>query len=76
MTDRETLLHQINAYRERHGVSQTRFGRDALNDGHFVKRLRTGGNVTLRTVERVRAFMAKQDRAATPALAEPQRVAA
>jgi hypothetical protein len=57
MTDRDTLLREIDAFRERTGMTDTRFGRAALNDGHFVRRLREGGNITLRTVERVRAFM-------------------
>jgi TnpA family transposase len=57
MTDRDTLLREIDAFCEREGMSETRFGRAALNDGHFLRRLREGGNITLRTVERVRAFM-------------------
>lgn len=57
MTDRDTLLREIDAFRERVGMSETRFGRAALNDGHFLRRLRQGGNITLRTVERVRAFI-------------------
>jgi hypothetical protein len=55
MTDRDTLLREIDAFREREGMSETRFGRAALNDGHFLRRLREGGNITLRTVERVYA---------------------
>jgi len=57
MTDRDTLLSEIDTYRQRKGMAETSFGRLALNDGHFLRRLREGGNVTLRTVERVRAFM-------------------
>lgn len=61
MTDRDTLLREIEAFCQRTGMAPTRFGREALNDGHFVRRLREGGNITLRTVERVRAFMAARD---------------
>jgi hypothetical protein len=67
MSDRNILLAEIDAFRRRHGTSETRFGREALNDGHFVRRLREGGNITLRTVEKVRAFMARQDSAASAA---------
>ena len=57
MTDRDTLLREIDAFCEREGMTATRFGRAALNDGHFLRRLREGGNITLRTVDRVRAFI-------------------
>lgn len=57
MSDRDTLLREIDAFLERTGMTETRFGRAALNDGHFLRRLRQGGNITLRTVERVQAFM-------------------
>ena len=60
--------NEIDAYRQRVGMTETRFGRAALNDGHFLRRLREGGNITLRTVERVRAFM--------DAGSQPQREAA
>jgi TnpA family transposase len=72
MTDRSTLLGEIDAFRQRHGTSETRFGRDALNDGHFVRRLREGGNITLRTVEKVRAFMAAANAAASAPRPQPQ----
>ena len=57
MSDRDTLLREIDAFRAKTGMTETRFGRAALNDGHFVRRLREGGNTTLRTVERVREFI-------------------
>ena len=60
MTERDTLLREIDAFCEREGMTATRFGRAALNDGHFLRRLREGGNITLRTVERVRAFINAQ----------------
>jgi hypothetical protein len=68
MSDRDTLLREIDAFRESIGMTETRFGRAALNDGHFLRRLREGGNITLRTVERVRAFIQRQS--------QPQREAA
>jgi len=61
MDERTTLLSEIEAYRARTGVTETRFGRAVLNDGHFVRRLREGGNITLRTVERVRAYLRAAD---------------
>lgn len=58
MSDIVALLQEIDAFRARTGMAETRFGRLALNDGHFLRRLRGGGNVTVRTLDRVRAFMA------------------
>lgn len=60
------LLHEIEAFLAKQGMSATNFGRLAVNDGKLVSRLRSSANVTLRTVDRARAFMAS---------AETQRVA-
>lgn len=35
----------------------TEFGLLAMNDGHFVRQLKQGRNVSLGTVEKVRQFM-------------------
>lgn len=40
-------------------LSDTTFGRLAVNDGKFVGRLRNGGTVTLPTAERIRSYMRK-----------------
>jgi hypothetical protein len=57
MSERETLLRDIDAFLRQQRMAETRFGLAAVNDGHLIRRLRAGGNLTLRTVERVRAFM-------------------
>lgn len=58
MTDQEKLLADIEAYLSLHGMAATTFGARAVQDGKFVARLRAGKDVTLRTADRVRAFMA------------------
>ena len=35
------------------------FGRRAVNDGKLANRLRNGGRITTDTLERIRAFMAR-----------------
>lgn len=60
-TIRETLLHEIAAFRLRHGLAETRFGELAVGDGKFVARLLSGQNVGINKVDRVRAFMAQRD---------------
>lgn len=53
------LLAEIAAFLARPDVhmTETTFGRLAVNDGKFVGRLRDKGGLTLRTLEKARAFM-------------------
>jgi len=54
------LLSDIEAFLVEFGVSPTKFGLAAVNDGHLVKNLRGGASVTLRTADKVRAYVAEQ----------------
>jgi hypothetical protein len=56
----EALLEEIAGYCRRVGMAESTFGRLAVNDGKLVSRLRFGGRVRGKTVERVRAFMTRQ----------------
>lgn len=51
------LLAEIDAFCARNGMSPTRFGQLALNDGHFVKRLRKGKDVQVTRWYAARRFM-------------------
>lgn len=51
------LLDDIAAFCRRHDMAETTFGRHAVNDGKFVGRLRSGGSVTVDTIDRVRNYM-------------------
>ncbi len=62
MDIKQTLIAEIEEYCRRGGVAESTFGRQAINDGKFMRRIRGGGNVTTKTIDRVRAFM--QDRPA------------
>lgn len=55
----QALLREITEYCRRMGVAESTFGRQAVNDGKFVSRVREGGRVTTATVERVRAYIAE-----------------
>jgi hypothetical protein len=57
MDSSQTLLQEIDAFLDRTGMTQTRFGQEAMNNSSFVRQLRKGGSVTLRTMDRVRSFM-------------------
>lgn len=57
MTEREVLLREISAFLKARNMSDSSFGRLAVNDGKFVARIRRGGDLTTQTLARVRAFM-------------------
>lgn len=57
MNEVDTLIRDIETYCRRTGTAESTFGRQAVNDGKFVGRLRDGKSVTLKTLNRVRAFM-------------------
>ena len=60
MDEAQTLIAEIREYCRREGCAESTFGRLAVNDGKFVGRIRNGGRVTTRTMERVRRFMREQ----------------
>jgi hypothetical protein len=51
------LLNEINAFRTRIGMQRTRFGLEAVNDGHLLARLQSGRQPRFDTIAKVRAFM-------------------
>lgn len=54
----DPLLIDIEAFIRDHGMAESRFGRDAVNDTTFIPQLRAGREVRRRTERRVRQFMA------------------
>lgn len=58
MTLSEQFLAEVDAFLSRTGMDPTRFGRQALNDPNFVFSVRKGRSPSLRTIDRVRQFMA------------------
>ena len=69
------LLTEIEAFLAKSGLTPTKFGLASVNDGHLVANLRRGNSVTLKTADRVRAFMRAGAPAAGAAVAAmgPQR---
>lgn len=41
-------------------MAESTFGLLAVNDGKFVARIRDGGGLTIRTMDRVRSFIAER----------------
>jgi phosphopantothenoylcysteine decarboxylase/phosphopantothenate--cysteine ligase len=54
------LLSEIETFLSRSKVTPTKFGVAAVNDGHLVANLRKGHSVTLKTADRVRAYMHRE----------------
>ena len=57
-TPQSELLAEIEAFLPERGVTETTFGRLAVNDGKFVGRLRANENMTLQTMAKAREYMA------------------
>jgi hypothetical protein len=53
------LLESISEFCRQKGMAESTFGRQAVNDGKFVARLRDGARVTPETLNRVSAYMAR-----------------
>ena len=57
------LLAEIHSFRSKTGMDRTRFGIEAVNDGHLLARLEEGRQPRLDTIDRVRAFMKRKTHA-------------
>jgi hypothetical protein len=56
----DRLLFLIREYCIATGIAETTFGRIAVNDGKLVGRLQHGGSITLKTLIRVEAELARR----------------
>lgn len=57
MSSTSAILTRIETYCSVAGIAETTFGKRTVNDGKFVGRLRSGGSMTLRTLDRIEAFL-------------------
>lgn len=57
------LLRQIRHFLGAHGMSESRFGRNAMGDTRFVSALRNGREVRSRTQDKVIAYMVRYEEA-------------
>ncbi len=55
----DELLGVIRTFCREHGVAETTFGRQAVNDGKFVGRVRDGARIRPDTLKKVQAYMAE-----------------
>ncbi len=59
------LIEQIEAFCRAEGIAESTFGRQVVNDGKFVGRLRDGKGVTTTTVARVQNYIVSRGGAAS-----------
>lgn len=59
---RDEFLQEIEAFLRAHAMSAGRFGVLAMNDSGFVHRIRDGKDVRLKTMDKVRDFMCRENR--------------
>src|SRR5512141_3257411 len=55
----DQILQEISEFCRQRGLAESTFGRRAVNDGKLANRLRNGGRITTDTLDRIRAFMAR-----------------
>ena len=60
------LLGEIEGFLAQFGLTPSKFGVAAVNDGHLVAKLRRGNSITLKTADRVRAYMASRRSSPVP----------
>lgn len=77
----DQVLSEVEAFLQRAQMSASGFGKRVLNDEQFVFRLRKGGNVTARNIDKARDFIRDHDENqqapsfdSTRRVAEPQPV--
>lgn len=52
------LIDEIDAFIARTGMAPSTLGRRVFGNPHVVRRIRSGENITVRTIDKLRAFMA------------------
>ncbi len=60
MDTQSQLLTEIEGFLSTRKMAETTFGKVAVNDGKFVSRLKSGANMTLATIDRVRGYIKSQ----------------
>jgi hypothetical protein len=59
--EQRALIEEIEGFCRRHGMAESTFGKQVVNDGKFVGRLRDGKRVTTATVARVRRYLHERE---------------
>lgn len=60
MSTLRSLLAEIEAFCRDRSMSEAAFSEAVAKDGKFVKRIRAGGQITVRKLDEVRTFMSRE----------------
>lgn len=61
MSMHHNFMAELEAFLSSCSLTETTFGKQAVNDGKLIGRLRAGGDITLRTADRLRDWMREYD---------------
>lgn len=62
MSAHDSLVKEIERFLRATGMEETIFGHRVQREWRLVERLRSGGDVTTRTAEKIRDYMANYDK--------------
>ena len=71
--DTKGLVETIHAFCDKHGIAVSTFGRLAVNDGKFVRRISGGSWIERETFDRVQDFMHRAERGEVALRGRPRR---
>lgn len=58
----QSLINEIEEFRDGTGMNPTAFGIATVNDGHFIHDLRNGRLPSLATIDKVRSFIRQHEK--------------
>ena len=67
------FISRVSAFLGRSGLSPTTFGKKAVGDPNLMRQIGRGRSPSLRTADRILAFIAEQDRASGGGRDPPRR---
>jgi hypothetical protein len=62
----EELIASIDGFLARHGMAETRLGREATGEASLISTIRAGRSPRLKSLQRLAAFMAEHDARSMP----------
>ena len=71
--DTKGLVEAIHAFCDKHGIAVSAFGRLAVNDNKFMRRISSGSWIERKTFQRVQDFMDRAERGKVALRGRPRR---
>ena len=61
MNNQESLIAELDAFLNRHGIADSTFGIRAVGDSHLIKRIRDNRPIRRSTVLKIRKYIARYE---------------